>query len=86
MTRGWRCDSCELIAAHSVLYRKRGPAVGVPAHRAVPQHVEVIDAVRARQHPRNHTARLGHRVRRVHREELTEQVVQDVVIGGSGLR
>lgn len=50
-------------------------------HRAVAQHVEVIDAVRADQHPRDHTAGLGHRVRRVHGGMLGDQVVQTGFLG-----
>ena len=50
-------------------------------HPAVAQHVQVIDAVRAGQHPRDHARRLGCRVRRAHAQPFLEQLVQASAFG-----
>ncbi len=42
--------------------RGRPHPVEQPAHAAVPEQIEVIDAVRTGKHPGNNAARLGHRI------------------------
>ena len=51
-------------------------AVEQLVHATMPQPVQVVDAVRAGQHPCHDTDRLRHRVRRLHRQLLTQQLVQ----------
>lgn len=54
--------------------RGRPEAVEEPAHRALTQQVEVIDAAGTGEHPTDHTGRFRDRVRRVH--VLLEEIVQ----------
>jgi len=57
--------------------RRRGPHPGEDlGHPAVAQHVEVVDAVRADQHPCDHRGRFHASVRRGHAQMLLQQVLQ----------
>lgn len=47
-----------------------------PAHPAMAQQLEVIDAVGVGEHPAHHAGRLRRRVRRVDRQCLLKEVVQ----------
>jgi len=56
--------------------RRRPPPVEDLDHSAVPQHVQIVDGVRAGEHPRDHARRLGRGVGRGHAQPLLQQVVQ----------
>ncbi len=56
--------------------RRRPHPVEDLDHSAVPQHVQIVDGVRAGEHPRDHARRLGCGVGRGHAQPLLEQVVQ----------
>lgn len=47
-----------------------------PAHAAVAEQVEVVDAVGTGEHPADHTRRFRDRVRRVHAQALLDEVMQ----------
>jgi len=67
-TREWTASSCRTCPKEkerrNVPQRRRRPhpREHLP-HAAVAQHVEVIDAVRAGEHPADHAGRLDRRVR-----------------------
>ena len=57
--------------------RRGGPhPVEQPAHPPVAQQVQVVDRIRAGQHPADHARRLHPRTRRGHRQTLAQQVMQ----------
>ncbi len=56
--------------------RGRPDPVEQAAHGAVPERIEVIDAVSAGEHPGDDAGRLGHRVRAGHRHQPAHQLVQ----------